>query len=83
MAEKEGLLLLCAAVIEKAHQDYVTGPQIGLKSIEKFIRSDLFTLYSMGINPDPDTVLRIWAKERSEYRCQVYMNMQQTGAQKN
>ena len=67
MAEKKGLLLLCAAVIEKAHQDYVTGPEIGLKSIEKFVRSDLFTLYSMGINPDPDTVLCIWDQERREW----------------
>lgn len=67
MAEKDGVLLLCAAVVDKAHQDYVTGPEIGLKSIEKFVRSDLFTLYSMGINPDPDTVLRIWDKERWEW----------------
>lgn len=64
MAEKDGVLLLCAAVIEKAHQDYVTGPEIGLRSIEKFVRSELFTLYSMGINQDPETVLRIWNQER-------------------
>lgn len=67
MAEKDGVLLLCAAIIDTAHRDYVTGPEIGLKSIGKFVRSDLFTLYSMGINPDPDTVLRIWDHERWEW----------------
>lgn len=83
MIHDSGVRLLAAAVISKAHEDYITGPDCNLAGLEKFVRSDLFQVYSLGINPDPDTVLSIWAKERSDYRCQVYMSTSPTGAQKN
>ena len=69
-----GICLLCAAVIDKARQDYVTGPDCNLAALEKFVRSDLFQLYSMGINPDPETVLRVWREERREYCEQLIRN---------
>lgn len=62
-----GICLLCAAVIDKARQDYVTGPDCNLQALEKFVRSDLFQLYSMGLNPDPETVLHVWSEERREW----------------
>ena len=69
-----GICLLCAAVIDKARQDYVTGPDCNLPELEKFVRSDLFQLYSMGLNPDPETVLRVWSEERREYRAELIRN---------
>lgn len=74
MINNNGLCLLCAAVIDKARQDYVTGPDCNLHRIEAFVRSDLFQLYSMGLNPDPDTVLRVWNNERREYRAELIRN---------
>lgn len=69
-----GICLLCAAVIDKARQDYVTGPDCNLAALEKFVRSDLFQLYSMGLNPDPDTVLHVWNEKRREYRAKLIRN---------
>lgn len=69
MIDNDGLLLLCAAVIDKARQDYVTGPECNLRRIETFVQSELFQLYSLGLNPDPDTVLKIWNDERRKYRA--------------
>ena len=74
MIYNDGLRRLCAAVIDKARQDYVAGPECNLHRIEAFVRSDLFQLYSMGVNPDPDTVLRIWNNERREYRAELIRN---------
>lgn len=74
MIDNDGLRLLCAAVIDKARQDYITGPECDLQRIETFVRSDLFQLYSLGINPDPDIVLRVWNNERREYRAELIRN---------
>lgn len=71
-----GICLLCAAVIDKARKDYVTGPDCNLQALEKFVRSDLFQLYSMGLNPDPDTLLRVWREERRDYRAELIRNGQ-------
>ena len=74
MIYDSGLKLLAAAVIGKAHEDYITGPDCNLAALEKFVRSDLFQLYSMGINPDPETVLRVWREERRDYRAELIRN---------
>lgn len=74
MIHNDSLRLLCAAVIDKARQDYVTGPECNLHHIETFVRSDLFQLYSLGVNPDPDTVLKIWNDQRREYRAELIRN---------
>ena len=74
MIHNDGLRLLCAAVIDRARQDYITGPECNLHRIEVFVRSDLFQLYSLGVNPDPDTVLKIWNDERREYRAELIRN---------
>ena len=74
MTDNDGLRLLCAAVIDKARQDYVAGPECNLRRIETFVRSDLFQLYSLGVNPDPDTVLKIWNDQRREYRAELIRN---------
>lgn len=74
MTDNDGLRLLCAAVIDKARQDYITGPECNLRRIETFVRSELFQLYSLGVNPDPDTVLKIWNDERREYRAELIRN---------
>jgi hypothetical protein len=74
LIHNDGLRLLCAAVIDKARQDYITGPECNLRRIEAFVRSDLFQLYSLGVNPDPDTVLREWNDERRDYRAELIRN---------
>ena len=74
MTDNDGLRLLCAAVIDKARQDYITGPECNLHRIETFVRSELFQLYSLGVNPDPDTVLKIWNDQRREYRAELIRN---------
>ena len=70
MADYEGCCRLAAAVIRQAHEDYITAGPYELRRIEQFVRSELFQLYAMGTNPDPDTVLRIWSQERSVHHAQ-------------
>lgn len=74
MIHNDGLRLLCAAVIDKARQDYIMGPECNLPAIEKFVRSPLFQIYSLGISPDPSAVLDEWARERSDYRAELIRN---------
>ena len=75
MADFDGCCRLAAAVIEKAHEDYITAGPREAYLIEQFVRSELFQLYTMGINPDPETVLRIWNDERREHRAQCLRNV--------
>lgn len=74
MIDNDGLRLLCAAIIDKARQDYITGPECNLRHIETFVRSDLFQVYSLGISPDPSAVLDEWARERRDYRAELIRN---------
>lgn len=66
----EGLYNLCAAVINKAHQDYITGTLNELYDLRQFIRGPLFRLYTLGIDADPDAVIESWERDRSDYRAQ-------------
>ena len=74
MIDNDGLRLLCAAIIDKARQDYITGPECNLQRIKVFVRSDLFQLYSLGISPDPSAVLAEWDRERRDYRAELVRN---------
>lgn len=66
----EGLCNLCAAVISKAHQDYITGTPNELYYLRQFIRGPLFRLYTLGVDADPDAVIESWERDRSDYRAQ-------------
>lgn len=66
----EGLYKLCAAVIDKAHQDYITGTPNELYYLRQFIRGPLFRLYTLGVDADPDAVIESWERDRSDYRAQ-------------
>ena len=66
---KEGLYRLCAAVIQKAHGDYITGTPNELYYLRQFIHGPLFKIYSLGVDADPDTVIESWERDRSEYRA--------------
>lgn len=66
----EGLYNLCAAVIDKAHQDYITGTPNELYYLRQFIRGPLFRLYTLGVDADPDAVIESWERDRSDYRAQ-------------
>lgn len=67
----EGLYNLCAAVIDKAHQDYITGTPNELYYLQLFIRGPLFRLYTLGVDADPDAVIESWERDRSDYRAQL------------
>ena len=67
----EGLYNLCTAVIEKAHQDYITGTPNELYYLRQFIRGPLFQLYSLGVDADPEAVIQSWDRDRSDYRAQL------------
>lgn len=66
----EGLYKLCAAVISKAHQDYITGTPNELYDLRQFIRGPLFQLYTLGVDADPDAVIQSWDRDRGDYRAQ-------------
>lgn len=66
----EGLYNLCTAVIDKAHQDYITGTPNELYYLRQFIRGPLFRLYTLGVDADPDAVIESWERDRSDYRAQ-------------
>lgn len=66
----EGLYNLCAAVIDKAHRDYITGTSNELYYLRQFIRGPLFRLYTLGVDADPDAVIESWERDRSDYRAQ-------------
>lgn len=66
----KGLYNLCAAVISKAHQDYITGTANELYYLQQFIRGPLFRLYTLGVDADPDAVIESWERDRSDYRAQ-------------
>ena len=70
MTEKDALAKLCSAVITQARNDYLTGTEQELQSLRFFVRSDLFQLYTLGVNPDPEDVLNIWEEERRKYRAE-------------
>lgn len=65
----EGLYNLCAAVISKAHRDYITGTPNELYYLRQFIRGPLFRLYTLGVDADPDAVIQSWDRDRSDYRA--------------
>lgn len=65
----EGLYNLSAAVISKAHQDYITGTPNELYYIRQFIRGPFFRLYTLGVDADPDAVIESWERDRREYRA--------------
>lgn len=67
----EGLYNLCTAVIDKAHQDYITGTPNELYYLRQFIRGPLFRLYTLGVDADPDAVIESWERDRSDYRAQL------------
>lgn len=67
----EGLYNLCAAVISKAHEDYITGAPDELYDLRQFIRGPLFRLYTLGVDADPDAVIESWDRDRSDYRAQL------------
>ena len=70
MTEKEALANLCSAVLTQARRDYITGTSQELRSLQVFVRSDLFQLYTLGVNLDPEDVLKAWEDERREYRAE-------------
>lgn len=70
MTEKEALANLCSAVLTQARRDYITGTAQERSSLQVFVRSDLFQLYTLGVNPDPEDVLKAWEDERREYRAE-------------
>lgn len=67
----EGLYNLCTAVIDKAHQDYITGIPNELYYLRQFIRGPLFRLYTLGVDADPDAVIESWERDRRDYRAQL------------
>lgn len=67
---KEGFYRLCAAVIKKAHDDYITGTPNELYYLRQFIHGPLFKIYTLGVDAEPDTVIESWERDRSEYRAQ-------------
>lgn len=67
----EGLYNLCAAVISKAHEDYITGTPNELSYLRQFIRGPLFRLYTLGVDADPDAVIQSWERDRSDHRAQL------------
>lgn len=67
----EGLYNLCTAVIDKAHQDYITGTPNELYYLRQFIRGPLFRLYTLGVDADSDAVIESWERDRSDYRAQL------------
>lgn len=67
----EGLYNLCTAIIDKAHQDYITGTPNELYYLRQFIRGPLFRLYSLGVDADPEAVIQSWDRDRSDYRAQL------------
>ena len=67
----EGLYNLCAAVISKAHQDYITGTPKELYDLRQFIRGPLFRLYTLGVDADPEAVIESWERDRGDYRAQL------------
>ena len=69
MTSKEGLYNLCAAVISKAHQDYITGTPNELHSLQQFVKGPLFRLYTLGVDAEPDAVIESWERDRREYRA--------------
>lgn len=70
----EGLCNLCAAVIDKAHQDYITGTPNELYYLRQFIRGPLFRLYSLGVDADPEAVIQSWDRDRSDYIGELIRN---------
>lgn len=66
----EGLYNLCTAVIDKAHQDYITGTPNELYYLRQFIRGPLFRLYSLGVDADPEAVIQSWDRDRSDHIAQ-------------
>ena len=66
----EGLYNLCAAVIDKAHQDYITGTPNELYYLRQFIRGPLFRLYTLGVDADPEAVIQSWNRDRSDHIAQ-------------
>lgn len=66
-ADYNGCRLLCAAIIEKAHNDYIfSSTDRERASIIKFINSALFRLYTFGVDVEAQTVIDIWERERVE-----------------
>ena len=76
MVDYEGCCRLGEAVISKARTDYLTAGDRETYLIEQFVRSELFQVYAMGTNPDPDTVLRIWRNDRRKYRAERLRNVE-------
>ena len=65
----DGFYLLAAAVIDKAHIDYLTESEKGCRAIERFIRSQTFAIYTLGLNVDPEAVIDAWSEERRKHRA--------------
>jgi len=70
MIDNDGLMLLCAAVIDKAREDYVTGTEREREAIRHFVRSHLFQVYTLGIPADPEDVISTWDRERMVWHAQ-------------
>lgn len=66
----EGLYNLCTAVIDKAHQDYITGTPNELYYLRQFIQGPLFRLYTLGVDADPEAVIQSWDRDRSDHIAQ-------------
>lgn len=65
----DGFYLLATAVIDKAHIDYLTESEKGCRAIERFIRSQTFAIYTLGLNVDPEAVIDAWSEERRKHRA--------------
>lgn len=74
-ADFEGCMALCAAIIDRAHQDYLVSSETGRQKIINFLHSDLFTLYTMGHVFDINLIIEKWDKEREKVRSEYANNI--------
>lgn len=74
-ADYNGCMALCAAIIDRAHQDYIVSSETGRQKIINFLHSDLFTLYTMGHEFDINVIVEKWDKEREKVRSEYADNI--------
>ena len=66
-SDLDGLLLMCAAIIDRAHEDYITGTYRERKAIRNFINSEWFRIYTFNNDINADDVISKWNRDRIDY----------------
>lgn len=60
----KGCILLCAAIIQRAHDDYMFSTIREREMIRQFLDSPLFQLYSWGVEVNAEDIVKIWESDR-------------------